>query len=359
MKTTRRGIFKAIGGAAVLASAAAPLFAQAAAAASGNAGNLLKVRLLLNGGISGPHAFFCLAHERGYFRDAGLDVEFSPGDGAASVVTRIVQEGYDGGYGDMNALIKLAALKPKNCPTAVHIAFNTTPLTIGVRKGGPIKDVKDLKDKVIIGHPIDAAIEAFPPYAKLGGIDPNDVHILRSNASMAANAKEVVDGNVDGVFGFVNTIIAALRSIDIDGRETLDFLEFQDLVPEFYGNALMMTPDFIANKPEAVKGLVAAVNRGIIETFKDPEAALDAVAKMAPKFRREVDGPRLMGTLRVEMAHPEGAIHGIGDADDKRIARSISLMVDACRLPRTPKAEAIFTRAFLPPLEERAKPVKV
>jgi NitT/TauT family transport system substrate-binding protein len=357
MKTTRRDIFKAVGSAAILASTASSVFAQAAANASKSTGGLLKVKLLLNGGISGPHAFFCLAHERGYFKEAGLEVEFSPGDGAASVVTRIAQEGYDGGYGDMNALIKLAGLRPNNCPTAVHVAFNTTPLTIGVRKGGSIKEARDLKDKVIIGHPIDAAIEAFPPYAKVGGIDPDDVHILRSNASMAANAKDVVDGNVDGVFGFVNTIIAALRSIDIDGRETLDFLEFQDLVPEFYGNALMMSPDFIAKHPDAVKGLVAAVNRGIVETLKDPETALNAVEKMAPKFRREVDGPRLMGTLQVEMAHPEGAIHGIGDVDDKRIERSITLMVEACRLPRTPKAEDIFTRAFLPPLEERAKPL--
>ena len=38
------------------------------------AGKGLKVRLLLNSAISGPHAFFCLAHERGYFADAGLDV---------------------------------------------------------------------------------------------------------------------------------------------------------------------------------------------------------------------------------------------------------------------------------------------
>lgn len=356
MKTTRRDLFKAVGGAAILATAASSTLAQAASTAKGS-GDLLKVKLLLNGGLSGPHAFFCLAHERGYFREAGLDVEFSPGDGAASVVTLIAQQGFDGGYGDMNALIKLAALRPHNCPTAVHVAFNTTPLTIGVRKGGSIKDVKDLKDKVIIGHPIDAAIEAFPAYAKVGGLDPDSIHILRSNASMAANAKDVVDGHVDGVFGFVNTIIAALRSIDVDGRKELDFLEYKDLVPEFYGNALMMSPEFIAKHPDAVKGLVAAVNRGIIETLKDPETALDAVAKMTPKFKREVDGPRLMGTLKVEMGHPEGAVHGIGDVDDKRIERSIALMTEACRLPRTPKADEIFTRAFLPPLEERAKPL--
>jgi NitT/TauT family transport system substrate-binding protein len=201
--------------------------------------------------------------------------------------------------------------------------------------------------KVIIGHPIDAAIEAFPPYAKLAGINPDDVNILRSNSSMAVNAKEVVDGNVDGVFGFVNTIIAALRGINIDGREKLDFLEFQDLVPEFYGNALMMMPDFIAKHPEAVKGLVAAVNRGVVETLKDPEAALNAVEKMAPNFKREVDGPRMMGTLRVEMAHPEGKSIGIGDVDDKRIERSISLMADACRLPRSEARRNLHAR--IPP----------
>ncbi|MGE0281358.1 MAG: ABC transporter substrate-binding protein [Rhizobiaceae bacterium] len=353
MELTRRGMLSALGAAATLATPVSQALAQTAATGA----DLRKVKILLNSGIAGPHAFFCLANERGYFKDAGLEIQFDAGDGAASSVTLATLQGYDGCYGDVSALIKLAGLRPQNCPTAVHVAFNTTPLTIAVRKDGPIKDVKDLKGKVIIGHPIDAALEAFPPYAKVGGLDPDSIHILRSNASMAINAKDVVDGNVDGVFGFVHTIIAALKGIDIDGREKLHFLEYRDLIPELYGNALMMSPDFIAKNPEAVKGLVAAVNRGIVETLKDPEAALNAVEKMAPKFKREVDGPRMMGTLEVEMAHPEGAVIGIGDVDDKRISRSIDLMVEACRLPHTPKPEQIFTRAFLPPLEERAKPL--
>lgn len=359
--TTRRGAFKAIGGAAMLASMLTPAFAQdTAPAADAPApqpnGDLLKVRLLLNSGIAGPHAFFCLAQQRGYFRDAGLDVEFNAGDGAASVVPRIPLEGFDAGYGDMPALIKLAGMRPEGCPKTVHATFNTTPLTIAVRKDSGIKEPKDLKGKVIIGHPQDAAIEAFPPYAVAGGLDPNDIHILRSNASMAINARDVVNGNVDGVFGFVNTIIAALRGIDIDAREHLEFLEFQTLVPEFYGNVLMFSPEFIAAHPEAVRGFVAALNRGIVETIADPQPALDAVAAMSEKFRPEVDGPRLMGTLAVEMAHPEGLEHGIGDADDKRIEGSIRRMVEACKLPLTPKPEDIFTREFLPPLAERARP---
>ena len=49
-------------------------------------------------------------------------------------------------------------------------------------------------------------------------------------------------------------------------------------------------------------------------------------------------------------------VDGIGDIDDGRLQRSIQLMATSCRLPRTPRPEEIFTRAYLPPLAERARP---
>ncbi len=366
MDKSRRDFCTVLGTAAILSSAAGVLApAQAAARAADAAkagtaatagGQRLKVRLLLNSALSGPHAFFCLAHERGYFAAAGLDIEFAAGDGAASVVPRIPQEGFDGGYGDLCALIKLAGLRPDNCPVAVHVAFNQTPLTIGVRRDGPIHSPKDLEGKVIGGHPIDAAIEVFPAYASVAGVDESRVSILRSTTSMTTLGEDVLNGHTDGVFGFVHTIIAALAAKNIDGRAGLRFLEYRDLVPDMYGNALMLTPRFLKEHPDAARALVAAVNRGIIETLADPKAALEATRKMAPKFADHVDGPRLMGTLEVEMAHPEALKIGIGDIDDGRLQRSIQLMATSCRLPRMPKPEEIFTRAYLPPLAERARP---
>lgn len=366
MDRSRRDFCTALGTTALLSSAAAALSPALAAGqgapapapkATTPSGPRLKVRLLLNSALSGPHAFFCLAHERGYFAEAGLDVEFAAGDGAASVVPRIPQEGFDGGYGDLCALIKLAGLRPDNCPVAVHVAFNQTPLTVGVRKDGPIRVPKDLEGRVIGGHPIDAAIEAFPAYASAAGIDESRVSILRSTTSMATLAEDVLDGHADGVFGFVHTIIAALAGKGIDGRAGLRFLEYRDVVPDLYGNALMLTPAFIGRHPEAARALVAAVNRGIVETLADPEAALRATERMAPKFARHVDGPRLIGTLQVEMAHPEAQEIGIGDIDNGRLVRAIALLAQACRLPRTPRPEQVFTREFLPPPAQRARPL--
>jgi NitT/TauT family transport system substrate-binding protein len=70
----------------------------------------LKVRVL-NSGLSGPHAFFCLAKERGYFDQANLDVEFLAGEGASASVPATAQEGYQAGSGGPGSLVKLAAMR--------------------------------------------------------------------------------------------------------------------------------------------------------------------------------------------------------------------------------------------------------
>jgi NitT/TauT family transport system substrate-binding protein len=53
-------------------------------------------------------------------------------------------------------------------------------------------------------------------------------------------------------------------------------------------------------------------------------------------------------TLKDEMNHPEIAKVGLGNVDDARLQRAIEILVEANGLPRTPKEDEIFTRAFLP-----------
>ncbi|WP_407638265.1 hypothetical protein [Aureimonas frigidaquae] len=44
----------------------------------------------------------------------------------------------------------------------------------------------------------------------------------------------------------------------------------------------------------------------------------------------------------------------MGDLDDARLTRGIGIVVEGYDLPTTPEASAVFNRAFLPPLAERA-----
>lgn len=85
----------------------------------------------------------------------------------------------------------------------------------------------------------------------------------------------------------------------------------------------------------------------------NPDAGIDAVMKREPLLKREVEKERLLATLRNDMNHPEVARIGLGDVDDKRLARGIEILVDANQLARTPAPAEVFDRSFLPPREQR------
>jgi NMT1/THI5 like len=110
------------------------------------AGGPRKLRFILNTFVSGPQAWFFVADERGYFRDAGLDVEMTPGDTLANAVPRVASGEFDAGYGDLNALIELAARGSAPDCIAVFATFNSSPYTIAVPAGSAVTTPRDLED---------------------------------------------------------------------------------------------------------------------------------------------------------------------------------------------------------------------
>ena len=313
-----------------------------------------RYRLLLNSGVSGPQAYMLLADDRGYLATRNVAIDFVAGDGAAAIVPRIGREGFDFGYGDLGALIDLAATTPNAAPVAVYVAFNQTPLTIAVSAAGPIRSPRDLEGKTLLGHPVDAALVMFPAYAHAVGLDPTRVTIERASTSMRSLNERMLQGEVAGVFGFVNTILAAVAPAGIT-RSSFRFLEYRDALPDLCGNALMVRRSLLRERPEDVRAVVQAFNHGLADTVRDLDGAIDAVAKRDSTIRRDVDRARLVGTLRLEMNHPDVARLGVGDVDDLRLQRGITAVLAAKRYPHRPTVRDIFVRDALPPAAERVR----
>jgi NitT/TauT family transport system substrate-binding protein len=314
------------------------------------------LRVLLNTSLSGPLAFFMLAQERGYLRDEQLDVRFSSGPGAAAMVPLVRDGAYEAGYGDISALIeRIARGAPDEGPVALFTTFNVVPFTIAVDADGPVKTPQDLPGRRIVGHAGDAALLTFDLYARAAGIDAAAVQVDGSMGGMGQAVADMLRGNgTAGVFGFVNTIIASAAPLGVDPRR-LRFLNWADVLPDMYGNTLFVTREAYRRDPQALHGLLRAVNRGLVDTVRAPEAAIDALLRQAPGSDRAVNLRRLQGTLAMEMAHPEGARIGVGDMDDERLARLIAQIVQVKRLPRTPGVREVFDRSFLPPLAQRVR----
>ena len=321
----------------------------------GSSRAVTRIRLILNGGLSGPHAWFCLAQQRGYFEEAGLDIEFITGEGAAAVVPLVGHDGIDAGYGDINALAEIAACGPGPAPVAVFAMFNSVPFTIAVRADSRLRRAADLAGSRLCGHRQDAALKLFPTLADRAGFAAESATITASSLGLGQQVRDLLlPGQVDGVFGFVNTIIAAVTPLGVDPAR-LRFIEFADTLPDLYANCLMVSRAWLERAPQQVQGLVTALNRGLVETLDDLDVAIDAVARAAPATDRSVQHRRLAGTLAAEMAHPEGARIGIGDVDDARLQRGLDLMARTLGWPRVPRSAEVFDRRFLPPLAQRVK----
>ncbi len=315
-----------------------------------------RLRMILNTFISGPQGWFFLADERGYLRDEGITLEFTPGDTAANAVPRIASGEFDVGYGDLNALIELAASGNAAPPLAVFATFNASPYTIAVPAASAIKTPRDLAGRTLGSHPNDAAMRLLPEFALKTGLNAARVKVEISSAPHPQMLRAMLDeARWDGLFGFVNTLRAAAMEAGIDSDTQLRHLEFRHHVPDLYGAALMVSRGLAANEPDLVSGLTRAINRGMRDTVKDIDAAIDAVARRDPKIDRAANRARLAGTLALEMSHPEGAQLGIGDLDDARLQRAIDLIVEAKQHPHHPLAQALFSRHFLPPLTQRVR----
>ncbi len=317
------------------------------------------LRMILNTFYSGPQAWFFLAEDRGYLREAGIALAFTEGDTAANAVPRVASGEFEAGYGDMNALIELAATAPPDQPCqalGVFATFNASPYTIAVPATSEITTPRDLVGGLVGSHPNDAAMRMLPELGLAAGFDASAVRVeLCADPHPQMIRAMLEESRWAGLFGFVNTLRAAAIEANIDPDRCLRFLEFRQFASDLYGSVLLVSRTLARDEPQLVRGLARAINRGIADTIADPDAAIAAVAKRNPALDRTANRARLVGTLGLEMSHPEGATLGIGEIDDARLARAIQLIVQAKQHPRTPSPQEIFSRAFLPPLEARIK----
>jgi NitT/TauT family transport system substrate-binding protein len=309
------------------------------------------LRMLLNSGYSSVNAWFCLAEDRGYLNDAGVRLDFTAGRGAYTAAGRTADEGFDVGYGDVNALVERVATSPDRAPIAVYTLFNRSPSVVAVPADSPVRSVADLAGRHVRGHATDVALQTFPALAARTGVDARRVRISTSEVGMRELVDAMIAGESDAIFGYESTIAAALVGAG-QPVTRVRFLHYRTLVPELYGSALMIARRLVREQPALVAGLVRAVNRGVADVIADPDAAIAAMGRRDPTLVVAAERDRLARTLAGELGHAEAARLGLGAIDDSRFAAGMTLLCTAKAL-RVPAVSDVVSHAFPVPAGER------
>ena len=115
----------------------------------------------------------------------------------------------------------------------------------------------------------------------------------------------------------------------------------------------MVSQKLVKEKPEAVRGLVRAINKALKETMANPDAAIDLLAETEPLINKSIEKRRLIYVYNTLIDTPEARSIGIGDVNDVRLTNSIAMIAESYGLPRVPNESEVFDRSFLPPKAER------
>lgn len=309
------------------------------------------LKFALDWKFEGPAAPYFVALDKGYYKAEGLNVTIDTGPGSVAGITRIAAGTYPIGFFDINSLVRFRDQNPDKDVKAVLMVYDKPPFAIVSLAKSKINSPKDLEGKVLGAPPPDGAFAQWKAFVKENKID--DAKVKIEAVGFPVREPMLADGKVDAITGFSFSSYFNLLTKGIK-EEDVKVMLMADHGLVLYGNAIMVNPDFAKKNPKVVAGFVRATIKGIIDTYKDPEAAIKSVMKRNETADEKIELARLKMSLRDNFITPWVKANGVGGIDEERMAKAVEQIAVTYEFKNAkPKPADIFNSQFLPPASER------
>ncbi len=278
---TRRRMIKQSG----LAAGALAFFAKSPAVWA--ASPLKPVNLTLDWIYQGPNAGFMLAKDKGFYRDAGLDVALTPGKGSVStaqlVASRATQFGFCDGFVIGSGVAKGMGLR------SVGSIYRRNPAAVIVLADSGINVPKDLEGKNVAITAGSAQFQQWPAFLKGAGVDAAKIQVV--NLDPAGVGAALISGRVPAIAGFAQGYVP---TVEIRGKKPTRIFWYADYGVTVVSNSIIVHNDLLKSDPDLVKAFVTPTIKGFLYGRKNPDEAVAAVKKYLPTVdpaitRRELE----------------------------------------------------------------------
>src|SRR5262250_3257055 len=296
------------------------------------------VTLITDFGYNGRHAYFFYALDRGYYRDAGLEVKIVRGQGSVDAIRQVGAGNAMFGFADTGSLV-LARANDRIPVKLVAIVYVKPPQAIFCREDSGLRKPKDLEGNAIADNAGGATPALFPAFAKAAGIDAQKVRWVVAGTESLPGL--LATNKVACVSQF--TMGEALLQSQLGPAKLVRFA-FADVGLSYYGNGIVATAATITSKPDLVRRFVAATVRGMRDAFADPAAAGAIMQRIVPQVDATVAKKETEAVA--ELAQIPGK--PLGEIDPARIEATLDVVKGAFKLATPVAAADVYAPGFLP-----------
>lgn len=329
-----RRLLGALAALLVLVAAPAALLVVAAPAAAQD-----RVSLRLNWLLYGFHTPFHLGVERGFYREAGIDLTIGEGQGSARAVQLVAAGSDTFGLSDGSSIINGVV---RGAPVqAVMGIMNRSPFAVIVREDSGIRTMRDLAGRTIAATTGEAGLVIFPALLRANGMPADSVRFLRVDG--AGKLVATLENRTVGMLGGVENqaLILPVRGVPV--RSIL----YADNGANTMGLALHATRETLQRNPDLVRRFLRATQRSFELAEREPEAAVAAGLRVKPDMDRDLSLAQLRAGLPL-VRSARGADRPIGWMPPEDWAETLTLMREYQELRTELPPDAFFTNAFLP-----------
>jgi NitT/TauT family transport system substrate-binding protein len=281
----------------------------------------------------GRHAPFFVGVEKGFYREAGFEVDISPSTGSGSVIAAL--EGGKADFGIAEAAPVVQAIGKGARVKAFGVYMDASPS--GLASLTPYRTPESIAGRTIAASHTDSARVVLPILYDLKGLAQSDISFLSADPSIYFTL--LLQGRAELVTASIDSDVPTLRRAA--APRTIYFSSFAEWGYDAFGYFLVTQADRIASSPEEVRAFAEATRRSVKYALENPEDA----ARILVSHNPTLDYDLMLAQWRqsiLAIDTPFVRSQGYGTASADRLKRTIELVKRAFPIEKELTPEDVF-----------------
>jgi NitT/TauT family transport system substrate-binding protein len=291
-----------------------------------------------------------VAKDKGYYDEAGLNVEMGPGRGSGSTSQLVASKAAMIGFAD-GFVVGAGVAKGMDIVMVAAIYRRNPTAAITLKESG-IKSVKELEGKTIGIPPGGTQFQQWPAFVKGCKLDGSKITV--ANVDPAGAVPALVTGKVQAIASYAQ---GAVPGIQVRSKKEAEVFWYADCGVTAVSNGIIVHKDLLKSDPDLVKAFVQASLKGFLYARQHPDEAVAITRKFSQAVVPEIARRELEMSFNTWVT-PNTAGKPIGWMSDKDWDDTVETLKQYGGVTTPLKTSDLYTNDLVPMGSEFVPPQK-